>query len=137
LRKIVPSVILSLLRGEAPQLTSGARLVDWIYVEDIVEGLLAAAQASGVEGQTIDLGSGELVSIRTLVEHLVRLINPQLQPLFGALPDRPLEQIRVANTANAAALLGWESATSLEEGLKRTVDWYEERLRANTLGPLT
>jgi nucleoside-diphosphate-sugar epimerase len=32
--------------------------------------------------------------------------------------------------------MGWEPATSLEEGLKRTVDWYEERLRANALGPL-
>jgi nucleoside-diphosphate-sugar epimerase len=70
------------------------------------------------------------------VEHLVPLINPQIQPLFGALPDRPLEQIRVANTADAAALMGWEPATSLEEGLKRTVNWYEERLRANALGPL-
>ena len=130
-------MILSLLRGEAPQLTSGERQVDWVYVEDIVEGLLAAARAPGVEGQTIDIGSGELVSIRTLVEHLVRLINPQMQPLFGALPDRPLEQIRVAKTANAAALMGWEPTTSLEEGLKRTVDWYEERLKANALGPLT
>src|SRR6266581_2625651 len=131
LRKIVPYVILSLLRGEVPHLTSGERQVDWVYVEDVVEGLLAAARAPGVEGRTIDVGSGELVSIRTLVEHLVRLINPQLQPLFGALLDRPLEQIRVANTAPAAALMGWEAATSLEEGLKRTVDWYEERLQAN------
>ncbi len=133
LRKIVPYVILSLLRGEVPHLSSGERQVDWVYVEDVVEGLLAAARAPGVEGRTIDVGSGELVSIRTLVEHLVRLINPQLQPLFGALLDRPLEQMRVANTAPAAALMGWEAATSLEEGLKRTVDWYEERLRANAL----
>lgn len=136
LRKIVPYVILSLLRGEAPQVTSGARQVDWVYVEDVVEALLAATRAPGVEGRTIDIGSGELVSIRALVEHLVPLINPQIQPLFGALPDRPLEQIRVANTADAAALMGWEPATSLEEGLKRTVDWYEEHLRANALGPL-
>jgi UDP-glucose 4-epimerase len=132
-RKLIPYVILSLLRGEAPQLTSGERQVDWIYVEDVVEGLLAAARTPNVEGQTIDIGSGELVPIRTIVEHLVRLINPQMQPLFGALPGRPLEQIRVANTANTAALMGWKPATSLEEGLKRTVHWYEERLRENVL----
>ena len=136
LRKIVPYVILSLLRGEAPQLTSGERQVDWVYVEDVVEGLLAAARVPNIEGHTIDIGSGKLVSIRTMVEHLVHLINPQIKPLFGALPGRPLEQIRVASTANSAALMGWEPVTSLEEGLKNTVDWYAQRLRADALGPM-
>jgi len=131
--KLIPYVILSLLRGEAPKLTSGKRQVDWIYVQDVVEGCLAAAQAPDVEGRTIDIGSGELVSIQAIVEHLVPLINPQIKPLFGALPDRPREQRRVASTANSAVLLGWEPVTPLEEGLKRTVDWYAQHLRENVL----
>ncbi|HWP48768.1 MAG TPA: NAD-dependent epimerase/dehydratase family protein [Candidatus Limnocylindrales bacterium] len=126
LQKLIPYTILSLLRGEAPKLTSGRRPVDWIYVEDVVEGFLAAAQAAHIEGSTVDIGSGNLVSIRTLVEHLVRLINPQIQPLFGALSERPLEQIRVADTATSYALIGWKATTSLEAGLKRTVDWYRK-----------
>jgi UDP-glucose 4-epimerase len=132
-RKLIPYVILSLLRGEAPKLTSGERQIDWVYVEDVIEGLLAAARSPHVEGYTIDIGSGELVPIQTIVEHLVCLINPQIQPLFGTVPNRPLEQIRVANTENAAALMGWEPVTSLEDGLKRTVDWYAQRLRENAL----
>jgi nucleoside-diphosphate-sugar epimerase len=126
-RKLIPYVILSLLRGEAPKLASGEREIDWIYVDDVVEGLLAVARAAGVEGKTIDIGSGELVSIRTLVRHLVRLINPDIEPLFGALDDRPLEQVRVAEVANSLNISGWEPAVSLEEGLKRTVDWYARR----------
>jgi len=129
LRKLIPYVILSLLRGEAPKLTSGQRPVDWIYVEDVVEGLLAAAQAADVDGRTIDIGSGELVPIRTVVEQLVRLIDPQLKPLFGALPERPLEQVRVANIARAHAMMGWKPITPLEEGLKHTVEWYKRRLK--------
>lgn len=132
-RKLIPYVILSLLRGEAPKLTSGERQIDWVYVEDVIEGLLAAARSPHVEGYTIEIGSGELVPIQTIVEHLVCLINPQIQPLFGTVPNRPLEQIRVANTENAAALMGWEPVTSLEDGLKRTVDWYAQRLRENAL----
>ena len=44
-RKLVPYVTLSFLRGEAPRLTSGARQIDWIYVDDAVAGLLAVARA--------------------------------------------------------------------------------------------
>ena len=124
LRKLVPYVILSLLRGEAPQLMSGQRQVDWIYVEDVVDGFLAAATAGSVEGKTVDLGSGSLIPVRTLVEQLVRLINPRIEPRFGALTDRPLEQVRIADVANSLDLIGWKPTVSLEEGLKRTADWY-------------
>ena len=132
LRKLIPYVILSLLRGEAPKLSSGQRQVDWIFVEDVVEGFLATAQATGVEGKTIDIGSGTLVSIRTLVEQLVRLINPQIEPLFGAIAERPLERVRMADLMRSHTLIGWKPTTPLEEGLKRTVDWYAGQVRAGT-----
>jgi UDP-glucose 4-epimerase len=133
LHKLIPYVTLSLLRGEAPKLSSGNREVDWIYVEDVVDGFLAAAQAANIEGQTIDIGSGAMVLVRAVVEHLVRLINPQIEPLFNALPDRPFEQVRVADCAKSYAQIGWSPETALEEGLRRTVHWYERRLREGAL----
>ena len=48
--KLVPYVTLSLLRGETPKVTSGARLVDWIYVRDVVEGFIALVTTPGIEG---------------------------------------------------------------------------------------
>jgi nucleoside-diphosphate-sugar epimerase len=124
LSKLIPYVTLSLLRNEAPKLSSGRREVDWIYIEDAVDGLIAAAQAPDIEGSTIDLGSGSLIQIRTVVEHLVTLVNPKIDPLFGALHDRPMEQVRVADIAEAFAKIGWRPATSLEKGLALTLDWY-------------
>jgi UDP-glucose 4-epimerase len=129
LGKLIPYVTLCLLRGEAPRLSSGRRDVDWIYVEDVVDGIITASQANDVDGKTIEIGSGELVSIRKVVEHLVRLTNPTIQPLFGALPERPLEQVRAADTAKSNALLGWKAKISLEQGLKRTTEWYEQQLK--------
>jgi nucleoside-diphosphate-sugar epimerase len=58
------------------------------------------------------------------VEKLVCLINPGIEPRFGALTDRPLEQVRVADVANSLDLIGRKPTVSLEEGLKRTADWY-------------
>ena len=61
--KLIPSVTLSLLRGEVPKLSSGRRSADWVYIGDVIEGLLTAAIGPEIDGKTIDLGSGSLVSI--------------------------------------------------------------------------
>lgn len=129
LNKLVPYVALSLLRNQVPKLSSGKREVDWIYVEDIVDGLITIAQASNVEGSTIDLGSGSLVSIRTVVQMIANLVDAKVMPAFGALPDRPMEQIRVANTAKTYATIDWKPTTSLEEGLEKTVHWYSNQIK--------
>jgi UDP-glucose 4-epimerase len=131
-RKFIPYIMLSLLQGEAPKLSSGQWQTDWIYVDDVVDGLLAAAQVPDVEGCAIDLGSGTLVSMRAVVQHIVDLVGSRAEPLFGALPDRPLEPVRIADTASAYALMGWKPTTSLEEGLQRTLDWYKRQPKPET-----
>ena len=126
-RKIIPYVILSLLRGEAPALSSGMRLVDWVYIDDVVDAFVAAAVAEGVAGRTLDVGTGEPVSVRSVVQRLVQIIDPAIAPRFGALPDRPLEKERAADLAATSACLGWAPRTSLEQGLRTTVEWYRGR----------
>jgi UDP-glucose 4-epimerase len=128
LTKLIPYVTLSLLQGKTPKISSGDRLVDWIYVSDVVNGFLALAQASDVDGATLDLGSGSLVSIREIVQQLAMSIGNGVKPEFGALPDRPLEPTRIAKTAEAFARTGWKPQVSLQEGLERTVDWYRAEL---------
>ena len=123
-RKLIPHVIVSLLRGEAPALSSGTRPVDWIYIEDVVDAVLAAAVAEGVDGRTLDVACGELVTVRDVVGHLCRLIDPAAAPRFGALPERPLEQARVPDVESTAACLGWRARTPLLDGLRATVEWY-------------
>jgi nucleoside-diphosphate-sugar epimerase len=124
LTKLIPYVTLSLLRGETPKISSGERLVDWVYVSDVVEGFVALGQAAGIDGETIDLGSGELVSIREIVQRVASVVDPKASLKFGALPDRPLEPTRLAKTAETSARIGWRPQVSLREGLERTVDWY-------------
>jgi nucleoside-diphosphate-sugar epimerase len=124
--KLIPSVTLSLLKGEAPKVSSGRRMADWVYIGDVIEGLLTAAMTPEVGASTIDLGSGSLVSIREIVTKLVEIVGSQVEPLFGALPDRPAEYELPAETSAAATVLGWRATTSLESGLRRTVEWYRK-----------
>lgn len=126
-QKLIPATIGSLVRGAAPQLSSGLWQADWIYVDDVLEGFLAAAHTPRLEGCTLELGTGTLVSVRAIVEELVAIMHPSAQPVFGALPDRPLEPVRAASTAESAQRLGWRPSTSLNTGLRRTVEWYSGR----------
>jgi nucleoside-diphosphate-sugar epimerase len=135
--KLVPYVARALLRGEAPRLSSGQRAVDWVFLDDVIEAFLAAATAADVEGHDYDVGSGLLVTVRQVVEELVRIIEPVVEPVFGGVPDRPLEQIRCARIADTARSLGWSPKTSLAEGLRRTVDWHREELRRQQAAALS
>jgi len=110
-----PYVINSLLSGEAPKLTSGGRKVDWIYIEDVVDGLLACArsQSQDLLGQTVDLGSGCLTESRAVSFLIAKLVGTEVRPEFGALADRPTEQVRVAEVQRAFEQLGWRPKTSL------------------------
>jgi UDP-glucose 4-epimerase len=128
LTKLIPYVTLSLLQGKTPKISSGQRLVDWIYVSDLVNGFLALAQAADVNGATLDLGSGSLVSIREIVQQLILLVGAKVNVEFGGLPDRPLEPTRVAKTAETFAKIGWKAQVSLREGLADTVGWYRAAL---------
>lgn len=124
LNKLIPYVVRTLAAGEEVKLSSGTRPVDWVEVDDVVEGLLRLGAAPGIEGRRIDLGSGELHTVREVVERLYSILAPEASPSFGGIADRPLEQIRRADVEATQALLGWRPSTSLDEGLRRAAEYY-------------
>lgn len=124
--KLIPYVIERLLRGEAPEISSGRRLIDWIYVDDVVRGLALTALAPGIAGRTVDLGSGTLIATADLVQKICDLMGGKGRPVLGAIPDRPLEPVRAARLEEALRLIGWSPQTSLDEGLERTIAWYRD-----------
>lgn len=122
--KLIPYVIRSLLRGEPPRIGSGSREIDWIYVDDVAAAFVAAAVAQDVASTSVDVGSGTAVSIREVVDRLVTLVAPSIEPEYGALPPRPFEQVRIADVDATERAIGWRPAISLDEGLARTVEWF-------------
>jgi nucleoside-diphosphate-sugar epimerase len=118
------------LRGEPPKLSSGTYKADWVYVDDVIDGFIQAATRTGIDGAVIDLGTGSLTSLRDVVNTIVRIIEPTIEPQFGALSDRPGQAPRIADVDYARQTLDWTATTSLSDGLAATVAWHRAQLKA-------
>jgi UDP-glucose 4-epimerase len=110
----------ALLEGRRPRVFgSGEQTRDYIYVDDVVEGFLAAA-ASEVDG-AYNVGTGVETSVLALGELLAKACGAEFDPEIAEA--RPGEVQRIAiDSSRAAADLGWRAETPLDEGLRLTVD---------------
>ena len=127
LSKLIPYTIISLLSGERPQLGSGRRVCDLVYVFDLVRGFLKASTQNELTGKTIDLGTGEGIAIRDVVALIVELASSAIRPIFDAIPDRLGEGPQVADLHSTQQFLDWQPLWSLRKGLIETIDWYRTR----------
>lgn len=122
--KLVPYVIRCIQRGEAPRISSGRHVYDWVFVDDVVDGFVRMALADDVAGQSVDLGTGKQTMTMDLVETLCELMSASNNPVYGALADRPLEPVRTADIERAKRQVSYEPRVALRDGLRMTVDWY-------------
>jgi CDP-glucose 4,6-dehydratase len=143
--RLIPDVILSILAGRAPVLRSdGSLRRDLLYVDDAVAGYLRLGERltqPGVTGEAFNFGAGHPHRVRDVVQRILHLMGrPELQPTIENRV-KPGEEIpaQYVDSARAGRLLGWRAETTLDEGLRRTIEWYRqyvgERAEAFVLEP--
>lgn len=127
--RVIPEIIVRALRGAALPMTTGHQTREFNYVEDLTDGFVLAGTVPGIDGELLNLGCGEEVSMRDLATTILDLLANPIEARFGALADRPTEIWRMyADSTKARALLGWQPAHTLEEGLAKTIAWYRAEL---------
>jgi UDP-glucose 4-epimerase len=110
----------ALLEGRRPRVFgSGEQTRDYIYVDDVVEGFLAAA-ASEVDG-AYNVGTGVETSVLALGELLAKACGAEFEPVMAEARPGEVQRISI-DSSRAAADLGWRAETRLDEGLRLTVD---------------
>lgn len=127
LQRLIPYVIQCLIHQKKPKLSSGTRLIDWIYIDDVVDGLIRMANAEGIEGKIIDLGSGKQYSIQEVCEKIAAIMNSNISLGFGEKKDRRFDRNWVADLGMAKKYLGWQPKTEIDEGLTNTVEWFKNQ----------
>ncbi|MEM9775926.1 MAG: GDP-mannose 4,6-dehydratase, partial [Chloroflexota bacterium] len=109
------------LRHEDFPMTAGTQRRDWIHVNDVVAGFKALAADTKLKpGETVELGTGEVHSVATMVETIYQITKSEGKPLIGALPSRPGEAAeQIADVDRSFALTGWYPTFSLRDGLQQ------------------
>ena len=108
---------------------TGEQTRDFVYVDDVTDALLTAAERA--DGQLLNIGTGVEISVNDLYRTMAGMVGGPNDPVRGSA--RPGELDRSAlDPTRAASELGWRPVTGLDDGLRATLDWFSDRRdRAN------
>jgi NAD dependent epimerase/dehydratase len=128
-RAILPTIVSQALAGSTLRLGSLHPRRDLTYVEDTVAGFVAVAEARDeVLGRTVQLGTGEDVSIGDLVQLVSELLGRELTVEESPERVRPAKsevERLISDPALARELTGWAPSVALRDGIGRTIEWIE------------
>jgi NAD dependent epimerase/dehydratase len=130
-RAVIPTIISQCLAGKAVRLGSLHPTRDFNYVANTVDGLIRCAESAAALGQTIHIGSGEEIAIGELAKKVGQILGRPVDIQHEndrVRPENSEVERLLADNSLARKLLGWKPAVSLDEGLRRTIDWIRENL---------
>jgi UDP-glucose 4-epimerase len=108
----------------------GTKTRDFVYVSDVVNANMLAAQKDGISGEVFNVGVGKETSINELAVLVLKISGREdLAPMYG--PPREADFSRCAvDTTKAKKMLGYTPQVSLEDGLRKTIEWYKQSIRS-------
>ncbi|MCK5513536.1 MAG: SDR family NAD(P)-dependent oxidoreductase [Deltaproteobacteria bacterium] len=128
LRAIIPTMILQMLNSNKIRLGSLQPIRDFTYVSDTVEGFIKAAETDEIDGEVINIGSANGISIGKLAEKLMKMMNKKITIESEEKRVRPskseVNQL-ICNNNKAKELIDWQPKMSLDEGLEKTINWFK------------
>ncbi len=108
--------------GQPAEFSDGLQRRDFVYVDDVVEAMVRAATIASGGVQVVNLGRGEAVALREVVEEMGRLLSAQSLWRWGVRPRRAGEpDIQVADIGKALDVLGWKPGVGWREGVRLTI----------------
>ena len=130
---VIAKFIKRATRGEALEIYGdGTQTRDFIYIEDLVRAARLAAAASAVGGEVFQIATNAETSVREMVERLLPVLAAagiKDVEVRQAAPRQGDVMRNYSDTSKAARMLGWQAEVNLEEGLRRTVEWFIDQGR--------
>ena len=130
-RAVLPTIITQCLAGDTVRLGRVTPTRDWSYVGNTVDGFLAAGEEPGAIGRTINLGSGQEISVGAAAELIAARIGRTIRVEQDDDRVRPADSEvdrLLADTTLARSLLGWSPRIGFERGIDLTIEWIQANL---------
>ncbi|MDD4910367.1 MAG: GDP-mannose 4,6-dehydratase [Candidatus Omnitrophica bacterium] len=126
-RAVIAEIIIKCLKGEDVITTEGIQTREFNYIENLVDAFIMAGIKKEAIGETINIGTGQEMPIRLLVRKIHKLTSSRSRLCIGKISYRPTEIWRMAaSNKKAKMILGWEPRISFEDGLIKTIEWYQK-----------
>ena len=128
--RLIPGVVRSIMRGEAPVLRSNGRFTrDFLYIEDAVDVQLLLGQCLSenptLYGEAFNFSYGERLEVVDIVHRICRLLDAPFEPVVNANAIVEIPHIELSSE-KAKRLLNWRPSHGFMQGLQRTVHWYRD-----------
>jgi nucleoside-diphosphate-sugar epimerase len=121
---VIALFVTRLLAGLPPLIIGdGEQTRDFTYIDNVVDGVLKAAEAPGATGRVINVATGRRISVNQLAQTIQRLLSSSLTPQYAAARAGDVRD-SLADITLARQVLGYEPLVSFEDGLRHTIDWY-------------
>lgn len=127
---LVERMLVQMLQGNTVKLGDPTPERDLLYIDDHVDGyLICFAKPQASIGQAFNFCTGEKLTVQALADKMRAMTGFRGQILWDTIPKRPLDiQVLYGDSAKAKSVLGWEPKVSLDEGLRRTTDFWRKKL---------
>ena len=124
--KFFPHLILSILNNEDVNLTGCEQYRDYCYIENIIDGFVLAATNETIKNEIFNIGTGMIYQLKYYVNKVYEKMYALKKPKYGAIPYRRGEVWKPhPDISKIQTHLKWEPKIGFEEGLDRTIYWYE------------
>ncbi len=121
---VISLFIKALSEGTRPVIYGdGGQTRDFTYVSNVVDGVLRAAEAPGVGGQVFNVATNHRISLNELLATLKKIFASDVEPIYKDARQGDVRDSQ-ADISKAEKLLGYKPIVGLEEGLRKTVDWF-------------
>ncbi len=123
--RLIPTAIMAALHGRDMALTPPGIRRDLVFVDDVIDSCLAAAERDVAPGEIVNIGSGREWSNEEVVAAAEALCGRKIRVRLGEYPVRASDAPHwVAEIRKAERVLGWAPTHSLDEGLEKTIAWW-------------
>ena len=136
-RAVIPTIITQALTQRTIRLGNLEARRDLTYVSDTVEGFIKVAEAQGIEGETLNLGTGVEIRVGDLAQKVMTLVGKPVKIVVEPerlRPEKSEVERLLSDNRLARERLGWQPRVSLEEGLRKTIEWIKEHLDRYQVG---